>query len=108
METYDLVKMSLDATNLRSQIIAQNIANVNTKGYKSKYVTFEETLSNIEKGESPKIEIKESNAEMKFDVNNVELENEKVNQSSTSLQYNALVSILNIKMATAKSVISGR
>ena len=45
---------------------------------------------------------------MKFDGNNVDLENEKVNQASTSLQYNALVSILNIKMATAKSVISGR
>ena len=108
METYDLVKMSLDATNLRSQIIAQNIANINTKGYKSKYVTFEETLSNIENGGTPKIEIKESNSEMKFDGNNVDLESEKINQASTSLQYNALVSILNIKMATAKSVISGK
>ena len=108
MQTYDLVKMGLDATNLRSQIIAQNIANANTKGYKSKYVTFEETLSNIDKGGTPKIEVKETNTEMKYDGNNVDLESEKVNQASTSLQYNALVSILNIKMATARSVISGQ
>ena len=108
MRTYDLVKMGLDATNLRSQIIAQNIANANTKGYKSKYVTFEETLSNIDKGGTPKIEVKETNTEMKYDGNNVDLESEKVNQASTSLQYNDLVSILNIKMATARSVISGQ
>lgn len=108
MQTYDLIKMSLDATNLRSQVIAHNIANVNTKGYKSKYVTFEETLSNIEEGKSPKIEVKESNTVMRYDGNNVDLESEKVNQASTSLQYNALVSMINMKMATAKSVISGK
>ena len=108
MQTYDLIKMGLDATNLRSQVIAHNIANAHTQGYKSKYVTFEETLSNLEKGDTPKIEVKESNSVMRYDGNNVDLESEKVNQASTSLQYNALVSILNIKMATAKSVIAGK
>lgn len=108
METYSLVKMGLDATNLRSQVIAHNIANANTEGYKSKYVTFEESLNDVSKKE-PKIEIKESkNTSMKYDGNNVDLESEKVNQASTSLQYNALVSILNFKLSTAKSVISGK
>ena len=108
METYDLMKMCLDATNLRSQVIAHNIANANTAGYKSKYVTFEETLSETAKGE-PKIEVKESGStSMRYDGNNVDLESEKVNQASTSLQYNALVSMMNFKLATAKSVITGR
>lgn len=108
METYDLVKMGLDATNLRSKVIAHNIANANTKGYKSKYVTFEETLSETAKGE-PKIEVKESgNTSMRYDGNNVDLESEKVNQASTSLQFNALVSMYNVKVAIAKNVISGK
>ena len=108
METYDLIKMSLDATNLRSQTIAHNIANVNTPGYKRKYVTFEETLNNLEEVK-PSIEVKESNeTSMRYDGNNVDLEMEKVNQASTSLQYNALVSILNMKMASTRNVIAGR
>lgn len=106
MQTYDLMKMSLDATNLRSQVIAHNIANANTKGYKSKYVTFEETLNT---SKEPKIEVKETkNTSMRYDENNVDLESEKVNQASTSLQYNALVSMMNYKLATAKSVIAGK
>lgn len=108
METYDLMKMGLDATNLRSQVIAHNIANANTAGYKSKYVTFEETLSDKLDCE-PKIEVKETkNTSMRYDENNVDLESEKVNQASTSLQYNALVSMMNFKLATAKSVITGK
>lgn len=108
METYGLIKMGLDATNLRSQTIAHNIANANTPGYKRKYVTFEETLAETAEGK-PTIEVKESNdTSMRYDGNNVDLEVEKVNQASTSLQYNALVSILNIKIASAKNVITGR
>ena len=107
MRTYDLMKMGLDATNLRSQVIAHNIANANTAGYKSKYVSFEETLDNA-MGDGPKIEVKETvSNSMRYDENNVDLEMEKVNQASTSLQYNALVSMLNMKYSTINTVING-
>lgn len=107
MEIYSLMKMGLDATDLRGKTIANNVANINTPGYKRKYVTFEETLNNKEN--KPKIEVKtDSSSEMREDGNNVELENEKVNQAATTLEYNALVSLTNIKLAMTKSVISGR
>ena len=104
---YQLIKSSLDATELRGQVIANNIANINTPGYKRKYVSFEETLNNA--NEQPKIEIKEDKSNsIRTDGNNVDLENEKVNQAANSLMYNGLVSITNTKLAIAKSVISGR
>lgn len=107
MDTYGLMKMSLDATDLRSKVIANNIANINTADYKRKYVTFEETLEG--KLENAKIEVKvDENSIMREDGNNVELESEKVNQAATTLQYNALVSLTNTKIAMMKSVISGR
>lgn len=107
MEVYDLVKMGLDATTLRANAISQNIANINTPGYKSKYVTFEETLKENSKT-GPKITLEESKASsLRTDGNNVDLEVEKVNQASNSLQYNALITIMNAKLSTAKSVISG-
>ncbi|RDY28921.1 flagellar biosynthesis protein FlgB [Romboutsia weinsteinii] len=108
MDIYGLLKMSLDATEMRSRTIANNISNTNTPGYKRKYVSFEETLDKTNK-DNIKIEIKEDKSNsIRFDGNNVDLENEKVNQAATTLQYNALINISNTKLALTKSVISGR
>jgi len=107
VKVYDLIKSGLDATDLRSKTIANNIANINTPGYKRKYVSFEETLNSVNK--KGKVEVKEDKATtMRTDGNNVDLENEKVNQAATTLMYNGLVSVTNTKLAIAKSVISGR
>ena len=108
METYSLIKMGLDATELRSRVIANNIANINTPNYKRKYVTFEETLKDsINK--KPKIEVKtDENSKLRVDGNNVDLEKEKVNQAATTLEYNALITLTNIKLGMARSVITGR
>ncbi|MGL5311691.1 MAG: flagellar basal body protein [Peptostreptococcaceae bacterium] len=107
MQIYQMIKSSLDATELRGKTIANNIANINTPGYKRKYVSFEETLNNV--NQNPKIEVKEDNSStMRYDGNNVDLENEKVNQAANTLMYNGLISITNTKLAMTKSVISGR
>ena len=107
MEIYNLIKMGLDASTLRANAISQNIANINTPGYKRKYVTFEETLKKTSKSE-PKITLEESTeSSLRTDGNNVDLEVEKVNQASNSLQYNALITVMNAKLAMAKNVING-
>ena len=107
MEIYNLIKNGLSAADLRSRTIANNIANINTPGYKRKYVSFEETLDNI--SEEGKIEVKEDESiSVRTDGNNVDLENEKVNQAANTLMYNSLVEITNIKLEMAKSAITGR
>ena len=107
MNIYGLMKMGLDATELRSRTIANNIANINTPNYKRRYVSFEESLKN--EINNAKIEVKvDKDSIVREDGNNVDLENEKVNQAAVSLQYNALVSLTNTKLAMTKSVISGR
>lgn len=107
MQTYSIMKMGLDAMDQRSKVIAQNIANINTPNYKRKYVDFENTLK--ESLDNAKIEVKtDETGIMRNDKNNVDLEYEKVNQAATSLQYNALVTLTNTKIAMTKSVIGGR
>lgn len=107
MEIYNLIKSGLNVAQLRSETIANNIANVNTPDYKRKYVSFEETLYDI--NNAGKIEVKEDNTtSIRSDGNNVDLENEKVNQAANTLMYNGLVSITNIKLTMSKSVITGR
>ncbi len=107
MEIYSLMKRALDASQLRSETIANNIANINTANYKRKYVSFEETLNNV--NNAGKIEVKVDNSSsLRIDGNNVDLENEKVNQAANTLMFNGLVSLTNTKLSMAKSVITGR
>lgn len=107
MQTYNLMKSGLNAAQLRSKTIANNIANINTPNYKRKYVKFEETLNNVNK--TGKIEVKtDISGAVRNDGNNVDLENEKVNQAANTLMYNGLISLTNSKLSMAKSVITGR
>lgn len=118
--TYELIKRALDVSDLRGKAIANNIANINTKGYKRINVTFEETLSNVTedfktKGNTkiPKDEIgsvslkRDNSTSMRVDGNNVDLELEKTNQAANTLMYNALISKANGKLSMKKYIISG-
>lgn len=121
--TYKILKLGLDASSLRGKVIANNIANINTKNFKKSYVTFEENLTN----EKNKISLKKTNIEhisgkndkslisieqdnstsMRQDGNNVDLDLEKVNQAANTMMYNALITQANSKLSMTKSVISG-
>ena len=43
-ENYNLLKEGLKASNMRAKVIANNMANINTKDYKKFAVVFEENL----------------------------------------------------------------
>lgn len=121
--TYKILKLGLDASSLRGKVIANNIANINTKNFKKSYVTFEENLTN----EKNKLSLKKTNVEhlngkhnnslifieqdkstsMRQDGNNVDLDLEKVNQAANTMMYNALITQANSKLSMTKSVISG-
>lgn len=123
-EVYNLIKKGLDASTERSKAIGNNIANINTKGYKRKYVTFEESLqSNMDdlglkttdnkhiklQGNYGEINTKTDNStSMNEDGNNVDIENEKTNQAANTLMYMALLNQVNSRLTSEKYVISGK
>jgi flagellar basal-body rod protein FlgB len=120
---YDLIKKGLEAASLRSKVSANNVANINTKGYKAYTVSFEDTLKdNINgldlktdserhinvKPEAGEISVKQdTTTAMNQDGNNVDIDNEMVNQAANSLMYNAMISAINSKLSEAKYVING-
>lgn len=123
-KAYDLIKKGLDAASLRSKVTANNIANINTKGFKKSYITFEESLKesmdnmamkttnrkHIQNG-STYGEIKvqqDKSSSMREDGNNVDIDMEMANQATNSLMYNALVTQANIKISMEKCVIDGK
>ncbi|MCQ2969528.1 MAG: flagellar basal body rod protein FlgB [Clostridium sp.] len=122
MDTYNLIKQGLSAATLRSKTISNNIANVNTAGYKAFKVVFEENYyddgsikltTNNDKhlGGANKAgtisSVKDKNTSMNENGNNVDLDLEKVNQATNTLMYNALITRANGKISSMKSVIGG-
>ena len=121
--TYSLLKNSMDASALRGKVIANNIANINTKGYKKLYVTFEETLNDsmgenkLKTNNNKHIKTGSSNGEiavqrdentsMRQDGNNVDIDLEMTNQAANTLMYNALVKQVNSKLSLTSHIIRG-
>lgn len=119
---YNLIKKGLDAASERSKIIANNIANVNTKGYKKFYVTFEENLKNENSDFSMKrtntkhiddvsstgdIKVEQdTTSSMNADGNNVDIESEKVNQAANELMYDSLTNLANMNLSMKRHVIT--
>jgi len=118
---------SLDAAWTRNAVIAQNIANVDTPGYKRKTVKFEEYLDNVLHKDSfqgnitdrrhikigsrdvndVKLHIKEEydNLSTRLDGNNVDIETEMASLAKNEIRYNTLIQSISGGFARLKSVI---
>lgn len=127
-QTYQIGKNALDASSLRQQAIAHNVANATTKGYKSKQVQFEESLKKALNRSSSQLKttndrhlgggqsattiqakVKEisDNTFMNLDGNNVDIDSEMANMAANQIQYNALIQTTNTKLQNYRSVIKG-
>jgi flagellar basal-body rod protein FlgB len=113
------IERGLDAAWLRNDVISQNIANVDTPGYKRKVVRFEEFLNNemktgqISQGKtrfsSNGIQITEDPAQSSYrsDGNNVDIEHEMALMAANSIRYNTLIQKMNGDFQKLKTVIRG-
>lgn len=100
-ESKKVIDKALDAAWIRNQAIAQNIANVDTPGYKRKTVSFEEQLkqamesNNFKNSDVDKIDIKvtedNKSLSMRLDGNNVDIDNEMAEMAKNTIRYNLLV-----------------
>jgi flagellar basal-body rod protein FlgB len=128
--TQTLLNRSLDAASLRSDIIANNIANVDTPGFKRSEVIFADNLKNAELernqtrlkvtnsrhiqvntgGNSiPAPEIKTMN-ELAYrnDGNNVDIDVETANMTKNNLLYDALSQSISSELKLLRLAITGR
>jgi flagellar basal-body rod protein FlgB len=121
--TDNLLGGGLDAASARGSAISNNIANINTKGYKRQYVTFEENLKQsmdniqLKKDDTRHIGLgndqgsitthTDNSTSMRDDGNNVDINVETVNQAANELMYNSLITLENNRLNMRKSVIMG-
>ena len=110
-----LLSKLMDAAQLRQQVIAQNVANVNTPGYHRLDVAFEDILAERLEGQNPAdlgdlapvVRAMEGLPE-RADGNNVDMDMEMGQLSKNALLYQTYAQILASQLATMRSAITGQ
>jgi|GEM_PF-62738 len=121
-KTIEMAKKGLDSAALRHNVISNNIANVNTPGFKRQSVIFEEALRqnklsakrihpkhipfSTEAKNSVRI-ITESDTIYRNDENNVDLDKEMADLAKNTIYYNAIATRLARKFSLLKLVAQG-
>ncbi|GAX60052.1 flagellar basal body rod protein FlgB [Candidatus Scalindua japonica] len=110
-----LLSKLLDLSSTKNKVIANNIANVNTPGYKKSEVSFEEELlkavenKNIDKIKNLKESIYLSkDKSTRKDGNNVDLDKELVSFYQMSDKHNVYLEILSKKFKGMIAAIQGK
>lgn len=92
---------ALDGVALRQRVVADNIANSATPGYREKQVTFEDALgAAMSTGSDPMTvaaDVSETGSPVKADGNSVDVTRQATLLDETTLQYQALVQVLNFR-----------
>ncbi|MGB9614393.1 MAG: flagellar basal body rod protein FlgB [Fervidobacterium sp.] len=118
---FDTLKTALDVQMKRQELHAQNIANVETPGYKRKYIAFEEYLQDSkmklqitrtnEKHLStlPKVvnakEVTQTNTSLTNDRNNVDIDMEVTEMVKDALRYQVLSRLMSANIDRYNTVI---
>ncbi|MCL2051353.1 MAG: flagellar basal body rod protein FlgB [Lachnospiraceae bacterium] len=112
----NMLKTTSDASWRRNEVLANNIANNTTPGYKRKDINFEEQLRReMKRNGSPrnlnlsrldaKIYTDNANFSYRLDGNNVDVDTEGVKLAANQLKYNGLIEIMNRKFSGLRSVM---
>jgi flagellar basal-body rod protein FlgB len=119
MELFDVTQKSLEValhgTELRQQVISNNLANVNTPGFKRSDVEFGPALAEALQfsgtnaavgGVMPVVKTDTASA-MRLDGNNVDIDREATYLAQTQLQFSALMAVVTKNLTTMSSIITG-
>ena len=117
-DNYQLARKLLDASVVRQEAIASNIANVDTPGYRRLDVAPDfatQLRTRLEAGNfsetaslKPSIVEDTSARAVRADGNSVEMENELLQMNRNSVEYDYLAEIVSRNIKQMKIAISGR
>lgn len=124
-----LLEKALEGSSLRHKVISNNIANVNTPGYKRQEISFEEQLAVVTKEEAvadkglllthprhlaPKAKTSDinqirtiENTSLRTDGNNVDIDAEMAAMTKNNIFYNTVAQRINGYYTNIKMAIKG-
>jgi flagellar basal-body rod protein FlgB len=119
----NVLDKAADASWKRNEIISNNVANVNTPGYKRKDVQFESYLTSELMGdnsldkrvESTDLDMLDatiytdhSNLSYRLDGNNVDIDTEAANLAENQIRYYALLDSMSQEFSRLRTVLQSR
>lgn len=123
-----MLENKLEASALRQKVIANNLANVDTPGFKKSYVEFEDVLRQAQNKDKISLlrtdtrhidqsfiniqEVKarvvtDNSTSLRNDGNNVDIDQEMTELAKNGLDYQAIALILGNKYSGRKKLITG-
>lgn len=112
---FDMLRELLSAADMRYQVISQNVANVNTPGYKRQDVDFQGLLAKAladadgnDLGEMQARVYEVGGLAARADGNTVDIDLEMGQLSKNALMYQTYAQVLASNLAMMRSAISGR
>lgn len=122
-----MLEKKLDAAALRQKVIANNLANVDTPGFKKSHVEFENVLRQAQNKDSLRLRTTDSrhidfsiniqaaqarvlidnSTSQRNDGNNVDIDSEMTALAKNGIDYQAISQILGNKYSGRKKLISG-
>lgn len=116
-----LLEKAASGASRRQDMIAGNLANVNTPGYIRRDISFKDQLASAIKnngteGPSERVSIARTVAQtymdnsmpLRLDGNNVDVDMEMATLAENQIEYNAYTRLLTDKISIMRSVIKGR
>ncbi len=113
------IEKALDVAWKRNEVISENIANVDTPGYKRKDIQFEDYLNSELKSGRIKSKLKLSgggtirvvtdnaNYSYRLDGNNVDIEREMAVMAENTIRYYTLINRINGQFNKIRTIIRG-
>ncbi len=119
----NILDKAADASNLRNELISNNISNVSTPNYKRKDINFESILQAELGGEKslyqavksanedlttldPQVYTDNASLSYRLDGNNVDIATEEAYLAENQIKYQALIDLMNQEFSRYKSVLS--
>ena len=110
--TMRAIEYALDGLALRSETIADNVANAEVPGFRGSTVDFESSLKRALQARSfsalRQPSVADSGDAPKADGNTVNVADEVVNMVKTNLSTDAMVNAFNFKVGVLRTAIRGR
>jgi flagellar basal-body rod protein FlgB len=106
--TMTTIEWALTAESERQRVTAHNISNVNTPGFHSSRLDFEQSLANAldaSSNHTATIDTHAANTPQNINGNDVSIEDETMILEKSSIHYDALVQAMNFKFAAMRSAI---
>lgn len=122
-DAFRAAKIAIDGLSLRQQVSGQNVANVDTPGYRAHTINFEDTLKRAMTNK-PSVHLDTTNAahlvatqnqslflttmrpggSVRADGNNVDIDVEMAEMSADAIRYQALAESISTKLGILKNI----